>query len=79
VGVDGSAASQRGLAEAVRLARQGGAKLRIVHVLGEPALFAGVPEAAYLNAVLAEACRHGEQFVATARAAAEAAGVAAEA
>lgn len=79
VGVDGSAASQRGLAEAVRLARQGGAELRIVHVLGELALMAGVPEAAYLDAVLAEARRGGEQVVAKARAAAEAAGVAAEA
>lgn len=79
VGVDGSAASQRGLEEAVRLARHGGAKLRIVHVLGELALMAGVPEAAYLDAVLAEARRGGEQVVAKARAAAEAAGVAAEA
>lgn len=79
VGVDGSAASERGLAEAVRIARQGGAKLRIVHVLGELALMAGVPEAAYLDAVLAEARRGGEQVVAKARAAAEAAGVAPEA
>jgi nucleotide-binding universal stress UspA family protein len=29
VGVDGSAASQRGLEEAVRLAQRGGTKLRI--------------------------------------------------
>jgi nucleotide-binding universal stress UspA family protein len=79
VGVDGSAASQRGLEEAVRLAAQGGAQLRIVHVLGELALMAGVPEAAYLEAVLAEARRRGEQVVANARASAAAAGVAAEA
>jgi nucleotide-binding universal stress UspA family protein len=79
VGVDGSAASQRGLEEAVRLARKGGAELRIVHVLGELALMAGVPEAAYLDAVLAEARRGGEQVVGKARATAEAAGVRAEA
>jgi nucleotide-binding universal stress UspA family protein len=79
VGVDGSAASQRGLEEAVRLAQQGSAKLRIVHVLGEFALMAGVPEAAYLEAVLAEARRGGEQVVAKARAAAEGHGVDVEA
>lgn len=79
VGVDGSAASQRGLEEAVRLAYEGRAKLRIVHVLGELALMAGVPEAAYLDAVLAEARRRGEQVVASAKSVAEAAGIAAEA
>ena len=78
VGVDGSAASERGLQEALRLAADG-AQLRVVHVLGELALMAGVPEAAYLGAVLAEARRGGEQVVAKARAAAEAAGVTAEA
>jgi nucleotide-binding universal stress UspA family protein len=79
VGVDGSAASQRGLEEAVRLAQRGGAKLRIVHVLGELGLMAGVPEAAYLEAVLAEARRGGEQVVSKALAAAKAEGVDAEA
>ena len=78
VGVDGSAASERGLQEALRLAADG-AQLRVVHVLGELALMAGVPEAAYLGAVLAEARRGGEQVVAKARAAAESAGVTAEA
>jgi nucleotide-binding universal stress UspA family protein len=79
VGVDGSAASQRGLEEALRIARQSGAEIRIVHVLGELALMAGVPEAAYLDAVLAEARRGGEQVVAKARDVAKAAGVTAEA
>jgi nucleotide-binding universal stress UspA family protein len=36
VGVDGSATSLRGLAEAVRLAKATGASVRVVHVVSEP-------------------------------------------
>jgi nucleotide-binding universal stress UspA family protein len=42
VPLDGSAPSQRALDEAIRLAKAVGAKLRLLHVIDELAMFAGV-------------------------------------
>lgn len=74
VAVDGSAASTKGLREALRLAQREGAKLCILHVVNEFYAFAGMDGPAPVD--LVPALREGgKKVLAKARAMAEKAGV----
>jgi nucleotide-binding universal stress UspA family protein len=80
VPLDGSATSDRGLDEAIAIARLSGGSLRLLHVLDELVFTTGFEAGAtYLNTVLPQLRRHSEQILAAARARAAAAGVAADA
>jgi nucleotide-binding universal stress UspA family protein len=79
VAFDGSAASQRALDEAVRLAGTVSARLRLVHVMDELAWVNGFePARAYFDDVLPRMRRAGEELLARGMAQALAAGVQAE-
>ena len=68
VPVDGSPASNRGLAEAIRLAKDQGAALRLVHVLDELVLMPGAEAAVYLENTVELLREAGEQVMARAQA-----------
>jgi nucleotide-binding universal stress UspA family protein len=79
VPVDGSDTSNRGLDEALRLARLTGAQLRLVHVIDELSLMIGMESFAALSADTVRLLREGgQQILADARRRAAAAGVQAE-
>jgi len=79
VPVDGSPTSQRGLAEAIALARSGGGRVRLLHVVDELSFALSADAfAAYGGDMLSLLREGGEQILAQARAQVEAAGVAAE-
>jgi len=79
VPLDGSATSERGLDEAIAIARLSDGSLRLLHVLDELVFTTGFEAGAtYLNTVLPQLRRHSEQILAAGRARAAAAGVAAD-
>jgi nucleotide-binding universal stress UspA family protein len=78
VPVDGSAASQRGLDEALRLAQALGARITIVHVVENAPVLASPDMAGYVPQVIDDLRMAGQKIADDARARAEAAGVAAE-
>lgn len=78
VPVDGSPASNRGLAEAIGLARNQGATLRLVHVLDELILGPGAETVVYLGNTVDLLREAGAQVVAKAEAAVQAAGLESE-
>ena len=75
VPIDGSAASNRGLVEAIALAKDQGATLRLVHVLAESILGPGAEAVVYLDNTAALLREAGEQLVARAEAAARKSGL----
>ena len=78
VPVDGSIASNRGLVEAIALARNQGARLRLVHVLDELILGPGAETVVYLGNTVGLLREAGEQVVAKAEAAVRASGLESE-
>lgn len=76
--VDGSAASSRGLREAIRLARSARGRLRLLHVVDEVALIGGLDGAQYTADVFDAARDAGKRLLARARLQAERGGVKAE-
>jgi nucleotide-binding universal stress UspA family protein len=62
VPVDGSETSDKGLKEAVRLAREQGARLRLVHVIDQSAMPAG-PYGGFYTEAVADALRQSGQAV----------------
>ena len=77
VPVDGSATSDRGLDEAVKLAQLTGAKLRLIHVIDELVYAMGMDGMGTMAADLGPLLREGgEQVLAKCRARVEASGVA---
>lgn len=79
VPVDGSPTSLQGLAEAIKLARLTGAKLKLLHVIDLLSIMA-VPEAggALTSQMVDQLTEGGRQILADAKARAEAAGITAE-
>jgi nucleotide-binding universal stress UspA family protein len=77
VPVDGSPTSNRGLDEAMRLARLTGAQLRLVHVVDEVALALGsaAPFGGYSGDMFTQLREGGEALLAEGRARVEAAGL----
>jgi nucleotide-binding universal stress UspA family protein len=78
VPVDGSTASNRGLIEAIGLAGNQGATLRLVHVLDELILGPGAETVVYLGNTVDLLREAGQQVVAKAEAAVQASGVESE-
>jgi nucleotide-binding universal stress UspA family protein len=78
VPIDGSAASARGLEEAVRLAKALGARVTILHVVENPPVLASPDMAAYAPQAIDDMRLAGQQIADDAKARAEAAGVTAE-
>lgn len=78
VPIDGSATSTRGLIEAIELAKDQGAALRLVHVLDERILGLGAEAVVYLGNTADLLRETGEQLVAKAQAAAQASGLSPE-
>ena len=78
VPVDGSPASNRGLVEAIGLAKNQGGALRLVHVLDELILWPGAETVVYLGNTVDLLREAGEQVVAKAEAAVQAAGLESE-
>jgi len=75
VPVDGSVPAKRALDEALRLAKEGGSRLRLLHVIEEN-LLALTPEAGMLTAQLLEALQQaGDEVLRDAQALAKASGV----
>jgi len=76
VPIDGSATSERGLAEAIAIARMSGGSIRLLHVLDELVFASGFEGGAtYLNTVLPQMRQHSERILATGRQRAAAAGI----
>lgn len=63
VPLDGSATSQRGLKEAIRLARDNGARLRLVHVLDETPALGMMEEGVDLEPYLRELTKKGRAIL----------------
>ncbi len=78
VPIDGSPASNRGLAEAIALARNQGATLRLVHVLDELILGPGAETVVYLGNTVDLLREAGAPIIAKAQAAVQASGLEAE-
>ena len=80
VPIDGSPTADRGLTEAIAVARLTGGSLRLLHVLDELVFVTGFETGAtYLNTVLPQLRQQSEQLLAKARQDAAAAGVGVEA
>ena len=75
VPIDGSSTSNRGLIEAIQLAKDQGATLRLVHVLDELILGAGAEAVVYLGNTVGLLREAGEQVVAEAEAVVRASGL----
>ena len=76
VAVDSSPTSMRGLDEAIRLAQVTGARLLLAHVIDELVFATGFePGATYMNDVLPQLRRRGQEVLQAALARAEAAGL----
>jgi len=76
VPVDGSATSERGLTEAIAIARMSGGSIRLLHVLDELVFVTGFETgASYAKTVLPEMRKHSEEILITARERAVAAGI----
>jgi nucleotide-binding universal stress UspA family protein len=78
VPIDGSPISNRGLAEAIRLAQDQRATLRLVHVLDELILGSGAEAMVYLGNTVELLREAGKQVVAEAEASVQASGLEAE-
>lgn len=78
VPIDGSPASNRGLAEAITLAKDQGANLRLVHVLEQPILGPGAEAVVYLDNTADLLSEAGRELVARAEAAARESGLQSE-
>jgi len=78
VPVDGSPTSTRGLTEAIRLAQDQGAALRLVHVLDELIVTPGAETVVYLNNTVDLLREAGEQILAKAKTQVREAGLEAE-
>lgn len=78
VPIDGSRPSKRGLVEAIELAKNQGAALRLVHVLDEFILGPGAEAVVYLGNTLDLLREAGERIVAEAEAAVQEAGLESE-
>lgn len=78
VPIDGSAASQRGLEEAIRLAHALGARITILHVQESAPVLASPDMAAYVPQAMDDMRAAGRQIAEAAQKRAEAAGVASE-
>jgi len=80
VPIDGSPTADRGLTEAIAVARLTGGSLRLLHVLDELVFVTGFETGAtYLNTVLPQLRQQSEQLLAKAKQDAAAAGVGVEA
>ena len=79
VPIDGSATAQAGLAEAIRLARLSGGRIKLLHVI-DVLSFAIVPDASFgMTAELFDSLKEsGQQILAAGRTQVEAAGLACE-
>ena len=79
VPIDGSATSERGLTEAIAIARTSGGSLRLLNVVDELVFSTGYEAGAtYLNTILPALRRHSEQMLIAARDRAAAAGISAD-
>lgn len=72
---DGSATSNVGLDEAIRLAKTLGSRVRIAHVVNEASLVGPYPVGATFDRMLEELRAHGESILSSAEAKARGAGV----
>jgi nucleotide-binding universal stress UspA family protein len=75
VPIDGSAASERGLDEALRLAQALGARVTILHVLEDPPVLASPDMAAYVPQAIDDLRAAGQQIANAAKARADTAGI----
>jgi len=76
VPIDGSATAERGLTEAIAIARESGGSIRVIHVLDELVFVSGFETgASYANTVLPQLRKSSERIVLAARDRAQAAGV----
>jgi nucleotide-binding universal stress UspA family protein len=78
VPLDGSTTAERGLREAVRLAAEQKSKLRLLHVIEDFSTLMEMSTAVSFDAMMREVRGYGEDVLSKAKAAAAAAGVAAE-
>ena len=78
VPVDGSAASTCGLNEAIKLAKQQGSKLRLLHIVKEPVLDYGYESGLSKADVIASLCQSGKNILNAAEIAARTQGLAPE-
>ena len=79
VPLDGSATSQRGLKQAIALARESGARLRLVHVVDETATVGMMEDGVDISPVLDRLAQSGRALLERAQRAAQKAGVRADA
>jgi nucleotide-binding universal stress UspA family protein len=63
VPVDGSDASTCGLSEAIKIAKQQGSKLRLLHIVKEPLLDYGYESGLNRTDVVASLCRNGKNIL----------------
>ena len=76
VPIDGSTTSDRGLAEAIAVARMSGGSIRLLHVLDQLVFVTGFETGAtYLNTVLPQLRQHSERILGAGRERAAAAGI----
>jgi nucleotide-binding universal stress UspA family protein len=66
VPIDGSTTSQKGLCEAIKLAKNQGAQLRLFHIVSEPILDCGYAGGTYGGELIASARKEGHEIVSTA-------------
>jgi len=78
VPIDGSNASTCGLREAIKLAKQQGSKLRILHIVKEPTLDYGYESGLCKADVIASLCQSGKSILNSAEIAARQAGLSPE-
>ena len=78
VPLDGSVTSQQGLKQAIRLARESGARLRLVHVVDETPTIGMIEGGVDITPVVRELMRSGRELLARGQRLAEKAGVQAE-
>jgi len=63
VPIDGSEASACGLAEAIKIAKQQGSKLRLLHIVKEPVLDVGYEYGVCRADVIASLCQNGKDIL----------------